>query len=580
MHYKKRSAVRFIHSAFRPYPVGWICSLKIFILFFLLFCWILSVDAQAPETGQPSLKKEGPYRVAILPVTVHSPENLAFMKEGLLDMLASRMHLEGRVSVMEKGRVKKALAEVEGELDVQKAQEVGSRLGADYVVFGSLTKLGDSASLDLQIVSVKGDKPPVSVYVQARKMEEIINGVDEVARKADEKILGYSLLPPTAQKPAAGPPPAAAAPAAPPPSAAAVPGPPPPSATRAPAARPAMGWGTFLSEFTQSPPLPIKVQGMVVADFDGDGKKEIALIDERSLRIYRWEENQFKLLKRIEGSRVDRYLAVDAADLDKDGKAEIYVTSLPETAYQGDEDKMSSYVVAFKDGEYKVAASGVNWFLRVVDWPGKGKVLLGQGKGVGKGFEGPIYEMSWDGKRVKEGRKIEGPKFSSVYGIAPFLKKESLYFAYIDSDLRLKVADAKGNFVWKSNSYYASDISYQTSYLMTHPGAEGGDEFSFVNVRVVVQGDEIVVVRNISPIANIFKRQKAFSGGEIQGLSWGGATFQERWKTREISGYVADFSIEDLGEAGGKVLMVAVNLPKESVFSTASRSAVMVSRIQ
>ena len=84
--------------------------------------------------------------MAILPVTVHSPENLSFMKEALLDMLASRMHLEARVPVMEKGRVKKALAEVEGEVDVQKAQELGARLGADDVVFGSLTKLGDSAS--------------------------------------------------------------------------------------------------------------------------------------------------------------------------------------------------------------------------------------------------------------------------------------------------------------------------------------------------------------------------------------------------------------------------------------------------
>ena len=565
-------------TLFRPARMI-ISSLKI-LIFFIFFLGLIPLSgAQTPGERQAAAKSQGPYKVAILPVAVHSPENLAFLREGLLDMLSSRMNLEGRVSIVEKAAVKKALAGVEGEIDAQKAMEAGSRLGADYVVFGSLTKLGDSASLDLQILSVKGEKPPASVYVQARKMEEIINGVDEVARKADEKILGYSLLPPTAQKPAAAPPPAAAAPAAPPAPAAALPAPPPPSAAPAPAARPAMGWGTFLSEFTQSPPLPIKVQGMAVADFDGDGKKEIALIDEKSLRIYRWEENQFKLLKRIEGSRIDRHLAVDAADLDKDGKAEIYVTSIPETAYQS-EDKMSSYVVAFKDGEYRVAASGVNWFLRVVDWPGKGKVLLGQNKGVGKGFEGPIYELGWDGKRVKDGRKIEGPKFSSVYGIAPFLQKENLYFAYIDSDLRLKIADAKGNFVWKSNSYYASDVSYQTSYMKTHAGVEGGDEFSFVNVRVVVQGDEIVVVRNISPIADIFKRQKYFSGGEVQGLAWGGATLQERWKTREIAGYVADFSIEDMGEAGGRVLMVAVNLPKESVFSTASRSAVMVSRIQ
>ena len=396
MQYKKRSAVRFIHSAFRPYPVGRICSLKIFILSFLLFCWILSASAQAPETGQPSLKKEGPYRVAILPVTVHSPENLAFMKEGLLDMLASRMHLEGRVSVMEKGRVKKALAEVEGEVDVQKAQELGARLGADYVVFGSLTKLGDSASLDLKVVSVRGEKPPASVYVQAKRMEEVINGVDDVARQADEKILGYSLLPPTAQKPAEKPP-TAQKPAEKQPTAAI----PPAAPFMAPAAPAMRGMGMNAAEFTQSPPLPMKVRGMTVADFDGDGRMEIALIDERSLRIYRWE-NELRLLKRIDGNRLDQFLAVDAADLDKDGKAEIYVTSFPGDPYQPGE-RLSSFVVAFKDGEFKIAASEIDWFLRVVDWPGKGPVLLGQAKE--KGQELPRPHLRNDlGRQEGEGR--------------------------------------------------------------------------------------------------------------------------------------------------------------------------------
>jgi TolB-like protein len=165
-----------------------ISSLKI-LIFLIFFLGLIPLSgAQTPGERQAAAKTQGPYKVAILPVAVHSPENLAFLREGLLDMLSSRMNLEGRVSVVEKAAVKKALAGVEGEIDAQKAMELGSRLGADYVVFGSLTKLGDSASLDLQILSVKGEKPPASVYVQARKMEEIINGVDEVARKADEKI--------------------------------------------------------------------------------------------------------------------------------------------------------------------------------------------------------------------------------------------------------------------------------------------------------------------------------------------------------------------------------------------------------
>ena len=110
--------------------------------------------------------------------------------------------------------------------------------------------------------------------------------------------------------------------------------------------------------------------------------------------------------------------------------------------------------------------------------------------------------------------------------------------------------------------------------------ATQGDEFSVVNVRIVVQGEEIVLIRNISPVGDLFKREKVFSGGEIQSLAWGGAMFQERWKTREISGYVADFAIQDLGGGSGKVLIAAVNLPKESVFSGSANSALLISRFQ
>ena len=79
--------------------------------------------------------------------------------------------------------------------------------------------------------------------------------------------------------------------------------------------------------------------------------------------------------------------------------------------------------------------------------------------------------MTWDGKRVKEGRSIEGPKLNNVYGFAPFLQKGSLHYAYIDADYRLKVSDPKGNFIWKSNNYYGSDISFKTSHLKTYVGS-------------------------------------------------------------------------------------------------------------
>jgi hypothetical protein len=498
-------------------------------------------------------------------------------------MFVSRLELEGRVSVMERASVKKALSQFSGEIDSESAKKLGETLGADFVVFGSLTKLGDSASLDLKVLEVKGEKPPSSVYVQANKLEEIIGQVDVVARKVDEKILGYSLGPAVAAKPAEAPKQAAVvAPLVltPPPPAAqpSQPSTPPPVFGPPPGIRSEKAFAA--GDFSQSQAFPYRFRGMAMGDLDGDGKNEIVFIDEKNVYIYRWEGTEFRLLKKITGKEAtDEFMAVDVADINKDGKAEVFVSNFPSNPYQPGH-RLYSFVVAFQEGDFRVVASELDWFFRVVDWEGKGPVLLGQAKGVDAGFYGPIYEMGWDGKKYKDLRKADIPKdVYSPYGFAPFRYGDETYFVYIDSDFRLKVRDRKGKQLWRSTAYYGSDIAFQIKVLLTL-GMYQGDEFSFVNVRLLARGDEIIVIRNLSPVGDFFKRQKVFSGGEIQALVWNGSTFMERWKSKLIEGYVADFQVQDFDTIPGKELIVMVNLPKESILSLKGSSALMVSRVQ
>ncbi len=323
------------------------------LIFILGMIFLVSLAfAQSPAERQSSPQTQPPYKVAILPVKIHSPENLGYMQEGLLDMLSSRVDLEGRVVVLEKGPVKKAYDQVSGEMNEENAKKIGHLLEADFVVFGSLTKLGDSASLDLKVAEVKGEKPGFSVFVQAKKMEEIVASVDDLARQIDEKILGYPLRPQVAAKPAEAEKEVKGFPAI-PGSTGAIRG----------------GRGVAGGEFWQSQPFPFHIKGMAVGDVDGDGRNEVVLIGEKTLYVYRWD-GEFKLLWKRDGAKLDQYMAVDVADIDKDGKAEIFVTNL-----QG--DRLASFVVAFKDGAFRTVSSGLGWFLRVVEWARKRKGFVG-----------------------------------------------------------------------------------------------------------------------------------------------------------------------------------------------------------
>ena len=546
--------------------------MKIFIFFaagVFLVPWAL---AQAPKTPQAAVEGSGPLKVALLPLTIHSLENLDYMREGMYAMFSSRVELEGRISVLERAAVKKALTQVSGEIDSETARKLGETLGADYVVFGSLTKLGGSASVDLKVLDVRGEKPVSSVYVQANKLEEIIGQVDVLARKIDEKILGYPLSPPPAERSAAverpseGPKPMAAIP------------PPPPGLRPLTPARPDRGVSP--TGFWQTTPFPFRIVGMAMGDLDGDGRNEVVLIDDRNVWIYRWE-NEFKLLKKLSGGKLNQYLAVDTGDIDKDGKAEIFVTSLEGDATESSQRKLSSFVVTFREGDYRVTAKNLPWYLRVVGWGEKGAVLLGQKRGYNVPYEAPIYEMGWDGKVYKEVRKIEASKVYSLYGFSPFSHEGKAFYAFIDSDFRLKVLDPKGSFIWRSQATYGSDVSFQAKPLPTgYSGYYEGDDIAFVNVRVIARGNELFILRNISPLGQFFKRQTYYTGGEVQSLVWSGAMFMETWRSAEIPGSIIDFQSQDLDGAPGMELVVAVNLPRESAFSGQPNSALMIGRIQ
>ncbi len=110
------------------------------------------------------------YKVAILPFLIHSQENLDYLREGIYDILASRVTVEGRITVIDRSSVERALYEERPmRLDEAVAAKIGMRVGADYIVLGSLTKVGDYISLDARLISVTEDKPPLGVFTQTQR---------------------------------------------------------------------------------------------------------------------------------------------------------------------------------------------------------------------------------------------------------------------------------------------------------------------------------------------------------------------------------------------------------------------------
>jgi TolB-like protein len=143
-------------------------------------------------------------RVAVLPVVIHSLEEREYLQNGIADMLSTRLERNPALAIV---RIRDA---AQATTDGEAARAAARAAGAEFVVFGSFTRFGEGASLDLRCLPVAGEKgdDPRSVFVQAGSVGEIIPRLDDVVDKVGRYVTSGDAGTPAV---AAGPAPAAGA---------------------------------------------------------------------------------------------------------------------------------------------------------------------------------------------------------------------------------------------------------------------------------------------------------------------------------------------------------------------------------
>ncbi len=156
----------------------------IFGFFFFYLFWSV-VFAQAAEI-----------KVAVLPFEINAPQDLSYVREGIRDMLSTRLYVPGKVVVIDETEVEKVLKDFSGPLNEKTIRKIGERLEADYVVFGSLTTFGQKASLDAKLIPIKEEKPPLALFVNTNTLDDLIPKLADFAKQGVAYIEGQ---PPTGQ---------------------------------------------------------------------------------------------------------------------------------------------------------------------------------------------------------------------------------------------------------------------------------------------------------------------------------------------------------------------------------------------
>ena len=475
------------------------------------------------------------YRVAILPFQIHSQENLDYLREGIYDMLSSRIAAEGKVIVVERTAVERAFYEERPmRLDETVAKRIGMRVGADYIVLGSFTKIGDYISLDARLISITEEKPPLGAFTQHKGIEEMMLKIGEFAQDIGYKITGH----------------------------------------RATASRPADPRHPYLVTpkkeigridpaglgFRKSQTFPFEIKGLDIGDVDGDKKNELIMMDRHTLYIFNYDGEKLKLILKVEQGNEHNFLTLDVADVNRNGVAEIIVTSVVV-------DNLQSFILEYEEGKYKRIAENENWYFRVLDHPKEGPLLMGQRMSSEGLASGPIYRFIWKKKSFERGPKMDLPKEAKIFGltVADIRSQGTSDCVILEDSDRLNIISADGKFSWRSRVFYGGTNNFYETKKKRDPawGAQGGPDWRvYIPGRIIAKdldgdGQKEVIINKNHRSSRLSDRVRNFEMGEIYSLIWQEGYLDTHWKTREINGYISDFQLRDVDNDGDEELVVA-----------------------
>lgn len=486
--------------------------------------------------------------VAVVPFKMNSSQDLGFLQNGLFSMLSSRLSDAGKVDVLDRETVDKALAGarasglVKGGFNEGSARDLGAQMGVDYVLFGSLTHYGESISLDAAMVDVTGKKETLAFFEQSNAMGDVIPLVNSFAGDINMKVFNRNIdnklyARPQEQNPTLGGLQYAGSPGL-------------------------YGGGMMAMQASQGFTTHLKIadviRAMATGDLNKDGRLQVVTATDSSLQIYHLEGSLLTEEIHLDYASYLRIIGLDVADINGNGYPEIFVTAMTINR-----ETLSSFVVEYNGSSYTTIQDGLSYYFRVMDSDDGNPVLYAQEKGRGP-YAGKIYIMSPANDAYREEKAIRMPRGTSVLSLArgPVREGNADEFLSINQHHRLVLINDTGSNEWESTEKYGKTNNYWFS------GAQGADdsyrEREYFNPRIKFhpvgedQKKKVFIITNNELGGGAIGRIKRFKEGRVEIMSWNGIALAPVFQTVPLQGWVSDFNIADIDNDGIEEMVISV----------------------
>ena len=504
-------------------------------------------------------------KVAVFPLEINATQDLSFLQKGLFSMLSSRLVDPGKVKILERETIDQALAKAlsspltKGVLNESTARLIGAGLDVDYVLFGSLTLFGKSVSLDMAMVAVKGEKPTLTFSRQAPEPGAAITELDQIATQINLKVFNRrpEQIVPKEQY----------------------------------ARRPEMniqggGYASPLIHYRSLFMANGLINGIAVGDVDGDRKNEVVIIYEHAIEILKDNLNgQLKPVKRIEDVDYMDIIGVDAADINHNGKAEIFISRVrPESGL------VKSFVLEYGGAGYKKLSMDLPWYLRVVKDGKGGQTLYAQKSGKNGPYMGrDVFKVNWENNAYVPGERIRVPDGFSVmsFSTGDLIGSDKKSAVFTDKQGKLTIFNENGSIEWSGEEGYGGSKLYYTFVEKDEfikDVSQGKGEY-FQPRNIVFDMDStwnkyVIVIKNKNASGNLFQQLRKFKRGSIEILRWNEMGLSAENAAKKIPGQITDIAMGDYDNNSKNELIISLIKRRNNFASEKSKSMIIAYDLQ
>lgn len=484
-----------------------------------------------------------PKTFVVLPFTVNGPDNFKYLEQSIPPMLNSRLHWAGNYEQYA-GDSAAAKTKPANEAAAAKALQ---GTGADYVIWGSVTVIGEECSIDANVIGKDGTR-----YARSRqaRTDQLITALTAISGNISSDVFGrpsataVAVAPEQPQKPAEG------------------------QSYLNPSIRHSGGSSSDQTRL-RSQQLNFSALGMEICDADGDGKNEVFLIDEFNIYAFAFENNRLRQLSSMRISLGQSNISLRSFDFNRSGKPKLILTSV-----DSDQEPVSR-VFSFDGKSFTLEMDRIPFFLNVIrDQHNSRPMLIGQRYNKYDMFRrGSLCEMIKSGDTLQAGPPLGLPEAMNVYNFVYVPQGMEVdnepKIAIISKTEKLTMYTMGGSKLSESQEMFGgSPVG-----LEINPSVRGlGDDTEtlrghyYIPIRMIVcdldndRNFEVIANRPNTEAGRVFKRFRSFQQSIVSSMYWEGVGMSEQWRTRIIQGGVVDISLSDLNNDGTLDLVSCVQV--------------------